>query len=213
MSVEQDDLIGVPAETAARLVGITLPRLYSWETTGLVRPAVHRELSPRNVVRLYAFQQLVELFVVRQLEIEHELHIQHIMFVVNAVRSDDHPRPLSSLRWAVSNGEICVEYPDGGWINDRRPSQGVFIQTLDLELIRTNVRSAVRSGRDPADVGKAEKRRGVRGSRPVFAGTRTPVATVQAYLRQGYEVERILESLPHLEREDIEYARRELGAA
>ena len=39
---------------------------------------------------------------------------------------------------------------------------------------------------------------GIQGGQPVIAGTRTPVATIVGYYKQGLSVEEILEGLPHL---------------
>jgi uncharacterized protein (DUF433 family) len=53
-----------------------------------------------------------------------------------------------------------------------------------------------------------DRRRGVHASAPVFAGTRIRVATVQRYLRHGYDTGAILAAFPDLRREDVEAARR-----
>ena len=58
------------------------------------------------------------------------------------------------------------------------------------------------------EAGHVERRRGVLGSKAVFAGTRVPVAAVETYLERGLSEERILEAFPELTREDVEAARR-----
>jgi uncharacterized protein (DUF433 family) len=45
------------------------------------------------------------------------------------------------------------------------------------------------------------------GSKPVFAGTRIPVATVKRYLDAGYDAEAIFREYPSLTSADIEAAR------
>jgi uncharacterized protein (DUF433 family) len=47
----------------------------------------------------------------------------------------------------------------------------------------------------------------VLGYKPVFAGTRVPVAAVMPYLQRGLPVEEILEAFPQLTEKDIEVAR------
>ena len=59
----------------------------------------------------------------------------------------------------------------------------------------------------------SSRRRGVLGSKAVFAGTRVPVAAVEAYLERGLPDERILEAFPELTREDVEAARRSRASA
>ena len=44
----------VRAPTAARIAGISSQRLWYWEKTNLVGPAVVRRISERNIVRLYS---------------------------------------------------------------------------------------------------------------------------------------------------------------
>jgi uncharacterized protein (DUF433 family) len=39
---------------------------------------------------------------------------------------------------------------------------------------------------------------GIQGGQPIIAGTRTPVATIVGYYKQGLSVEEIPEGLPHL---------------
>jgi DNA-binding transcriptional MerR regulator len=211
-----DELIGVPATTAAKVARVSMQRLHRWEERGLVRPSVRRDLSKRNVVRIYAFPQLVELFVVRDLE-DRGLHIRHIGAVVDGVRSPQFLAPLRELRWAIAGGkrkEVLLGYPDGTWSSgERKRDQIVMEGILDLDHIRASVREAVKRTRDAVDEGRAVKRRGVMGSKPVFAGTRTPVSSVQAFVKRGYDNDRILRAYPHLSLADVEYARQELGAA
>jgi uncharacterized protein (DUF433 family) len=110
------------------------------------------------------------------------------------------------LAWGVSGHEVFVGYPDGSWVGDRRPDQGVLIETLDLEQIRGDARKSAQQR--PADaIGVSEKRRGRMGSKEVFAGTRIPVAAVIEYIRRGASDQRILEGFPDLRADDITHAR------
>lgn len=86
----------------------------------------------------------------------------------------------------------------------------VISQVLDLEQIRATAR---RAAKERAGVpGEVEARRATLGSKPVFAGTRIPVAAVQAYLQRGVSDEEIFEAYPLLEPADIETARRMMHA-
>jgi uncharacterized protein (DUF433 family) len=51
------------------------------------------------------------------------------------------------------------------------------------------------------------------GHKPVFAGTRIPVAAVVTYLKRGLPVEEILEAFPQLTKADIEAARNHADVA
>lgn len=57
-----------------------------------------------------------------------------------------------------------------------------------------------------ASVGRndpCEKRRKVQASKPVFRGTRVPVAAVRRYLQAGKTIQEILDAFPSLTEEDI----------
>ncbi len=110
------------------------------------------------------------------------------------------------LGWGVASGEIFVGDPDDGWIGDKRPTQNVLMETLDLDEIRSDARRAARER--PRDLsGTVESRRGKLGSKDVFAGTRIPVSAVVEYLERGASKQRILDGFPDLRSEDIDYAR------
>lgn len=199
-----DELVGVSAARAAELTDISRRRLLVWANIGLVDPAVRRRVGGREV-RLYGFEQLVELRMVRALE-DAGRPTQQIHWVVDAYRSFS-PYPLRELTWAVSGREIFVQFPDGHWHGGNQPGQGVMHQVLDLERIRTHLRRDLSRPRRH-ERGNIEKRRGTLGSKPVFEGTRTPVAAVQSYLKRDIPEKEILEAFPHLSSEDIEAARR-----
>jgi uncharacterized protein (DUF433 family) len=198
----REELVGMSAERAAALTGISTRRLKSWHQIGLVSPRVDAQLSPRTVVRLYGFDQLVELLVAHDI-VQRGHSVRQVRSFVDVLRAD-HPKPLRQLRWAVEGDELFVQFPDGTWYGDRRPTQSVLAETIDLDEVRARVHEGlVRPGR-PGDV---ERRRGAMGGKPVFAGTRTPVAAVRTYLARGASDREILEAFPHLTKADIQTAR------
>ena len=62
-----DDLLPATPDTAARLAGVTVGQINYWRETGLIEPAVARQISARDEVRLYDFMGLVELRIVAAL--------------------------------------------------------------------------------------------------------------------------------------------------
>ncbi len=200
-----DELIGVSRSTAARVIGINERRLRAWNDRGLVSPSLVTELGSRSIWT-FSLEDLVQGRVVKELE-DRGISVRHIRRVVEAVRSSTQPRPLASLVWGVAGHEIFVGYPDDSWVGDRRPSQNVFIETLDLETIRGDARRAAQE-RQLDDIGAVESRRGKLGSKDVFAGTRIPVSAVVEYIERGASDERILQGFPDLRSEDIDSARR-----
>jgi uncharacterized protein (DUF433 family) len=206
-----DDELAVTEARAAKMVGFSVRRLRGWASRSIVGPGVERRLSERNTVRLYRFQDLVELHVAKEL-LDHGRSPQQIRKVVHHLRSRDYEAPLRQLVFAVQGDRIYFQHPDGTWEGDRAPDQIVLHSVLDLEGIRALVRRAVAPDRQRR-AGKLVQRRGVVGGKPVFEGTRIPVTAIEPYLRRGLPDERILEAFPLLTEADIEAARRMLASA
>jgi uncharacterized protein (DUF433 family) len=80
-----------------------------------------------------------------------------------------------------------------------------------LDVVRARIQQDTK--RRGEDSGRVERRRKVHGSKPVFAGTRIPVASVQHYLRQGCAVNEILAAYPELTPADVAAARQDLVVA
>jgi uncharacterized protein (DUF433 family) len=119
---------------------------------------------------------------------------------------------LRELRFAVSCDRVYFQHPGGLWEGDQAPDQIVLYQVLSLEAMKARIRRSVRPSREH-EAGHVERRRGVLGSKAVFAGTRVPVAAVEACLERDLPDERILEAFPELTREDVEAARHSRASA
>jgi len=203
-------LIALSERRAVALAGVSTRRLRSWDELALVSPGITRALSPRAQVRLYTFQDLVELLVVAEL-VRRDFHTRTIRRVVERLRHE-YDRPLRQLVFATAGGEIYFQHSDGEWEGDRAKDQIVLESVIiDLDVVRARIQQDTK--RRSEDSGRVERRRKVHGSKPVFAGTRIPVESVQRYLRLGYEVKEILAAYPELTAEDVEAARQDLVVA
>jgi MerR HTH family regulatory protein len=69
MAQAMEDALAVSDKRAAKLAGVSMRQLRYWEQIGLVVPSVKEQISPRNTVRLYTFQDLLELLVAAELRI------------------------------------------------------------------------------------------------------------------------------------------------
>lgn len=197
------DVLAIPDRRAAKLARITMRQLRYWEQTGLIIPSIKRQISPRNTVRLYGYQDLLGLLVAA--ELRHRVSLQHIRRIVAQLHDRGFADPLRELRFATHGNDVYFQYPDGSWSGDPAPDQVIFHQVIALDPLRQRIPTA--SQRDPDTIGKVVRRRGVLGGKPIFAGTRIPVATVQRYLEAGYETQAIIEEYPSLTPADIEAAR------
>ena len=99
-----DRLVALPARAAARLAAVSARRLRGWEDRGLVEPSVRRQLSERNTVRLYGFQDLLGVLIVRELS-DHGAHPRTIGRLVDHLRGH-YERPLTQVRWAVGSKPV-----------------------------------------------------------------------------------------------------------
>jgi uncharacterized protein (DUF433 family) len=208
--VVDEQLLAVTRDTAAKIAHLTHRRVDYWAETGLVSPSVDRKLSPRRRVRLYGFLDLIALAVAAELT-ERGASLQHVRQIVRRLKARGYKHPLTELKYATAGKQIYFQLEDGTWEGGLRPDQIVFHQVLNLQPIRNRIARAV--ARDHQQVGRIEKRRGVRGSKPVLAGTRIPVASVQRYLEAGRSTADVLEAYPDLTEADIEAVRRDVVVA
>lgn len=207
MSVAGDAERAYTVETAMRISGATRRQIDYWASTGLVPPATERLVGARRRVRLWGFQELVELLVVVRLK-ERGASLQSIRKLVNHIRSQQAAeRPLSEITFGVDRETDELYWTDerGHTSSAKRPAELVLSEVLDLEEVRHEIRTARTRGR--SEVGKLSRRRGLLGQQPVFAGTRTPVAALRPYFERDYPDERILAAFPHLDPLDVEVAR------
>ena len=202
MSHSDDDMM-VPDKRACEIAGISPQRLRYWEKTDLIKPDIEREISSRNIVRLYSLPRLVELVVAS--ELRHQgVSLQHIRGIISHLRRQGYESPLREVRFALSGEQVLFQHGDGTWEDSRRPFQGVMWQVIDLQAIRSRVQGRLQ--RSGTHAGVVEKRRKVQASKPVFRGTRVPVEAVRGYLKAGKTTKEILDAFPSLTKEDIKAA-------
>ncbi|HEY7477157.1 MAG TPA: MerR family transcriptional regulator [Actinomycetota bacterium] len=110
-----------------KIVGITYRQLDYWARTGLVVPSV-RDATGSGTQRLYSFQDLVTLRVIKNL-IDTGVSLQRIRKAVEHLRSMD--RPLAEVT-LVSDGSGVYEAHSAEAVVDLlRQGQGVFAIAVD----------------------------------------------------------------------------------
>jgi DNA-binding transcriptional MerR regulator len=84
-----DELIVLPEDALVEAAHLSRQRLRRWgKEFKLARPSLTREISPRNVVRLYRFEDAVEVLVVKEL-LESGKSIQQIRKLVRYLRQEE----------------------------------------------------------------------------------------------------------------------------
>src|SRR5216683_1351836 len=139
MASATEELLAFPDTRARQLARVSIRRLRYWEETGLVVPSIRRQLSPKNTVRLYSFQDLMSLLVVAHL------------------RSRGYEAPLRELTFATLGQEIYFQYANGSWEGDLRPDQIVLEKVLRLDRLRARITRAAERQAD--DAGQVVKKR------------------------------------------------------
>jgi DNA-binding transcriptional MerR regulator len=184
----------------AEMADVKPNRLSYWERSGLVH-AHEGEGRGSRKVRLYDYQDALTVLILA--ELREVVSLQHIRQIVAHLR--DRRFDVPEVKFATAGKRVFFQLPDGAWEDVRDPSQIVLHQTLDLRPLRARLAAA--GARRSEDVGRVERRRGARGSQPLVAGTRVPVAAVQRFIAAGASQERILEAYPALMEEDVEVIR------
>jgi len=196
------------SQQVMRLSGITKRRLDYWIEKGIVTPDIDRARG-RGRVRLFSFANLVEFRVAAWLR--DKVSLQLIGKIVQRLRAEETLRPLARVTFAVIEDHVrgrprhrvVAQQANGSW-EEWHSSQKIMEITVPLGTFEEELRRlAQEDRRGSRQVGKTERRRGVLGSAEVIAGTRVPTSAIWSLREAGYNVERILDSYPGLEREDV----------
>ncbi|HEV3356671.1 MAG TPA: DUF433 domain-containing protein [Pseudonocardiaceae bacterium] len=206
MTVEER-LVAVTRETAAKIARLSTRQVDYWAKTDLVPASIDGAISAHRRVHLYSFLDLLALTVAAELK-QRGVSLQHIRQIVRRLKARGYERPLTQLTYATVDKQVYFQGEDGTWEGGLRPDQIVLHEVLNLQPIRDRITEGVH--RDRAQVGRTERRRGAVGNKPVLAGTRIPVDTVERYLQAGRSAAEVLEAYPDLTEADIDAVRRDM---
>jgi uncharacterized protein (DUF433 family) len=200
--------MAVPRDAAARIARLSVRKVDYWACTGLIEPTVDTQGSTGRV-RLYGFLDLLALVVAAELN-DRGVSVRRIRQIVGRLKSRGYDHSLSQLTFAAIGNRVYFQHDDGTWEGDLRLDQLVLREVLDLQPLRRRIAEGAR--RDEALIGKVERRRGAMGNKPLLAGTRVPVETVQRYLAAGRSIDDVLEAFPMLTVSDVEAVQRQTVA-
>jgi uncharacterized protein (DUF433 family) len=125
--------------------------------------------------------------------------------VVEHLHTLDYSHPLSQIHFWSVDGRLF--FREAGTVREgSAPSQtiaefivpvGEIVRELDAQIVKLE---------GERRVGTIERRRGVLGSKPVIAGTRIPIQTIQRLRDDGADEAEILELYPDLTPADVHAA-------
>lgn len=188
-------------DQVTRLTGLTPRQLTYWDATGFFAPEYADPDRRSRLARLYSFRDVVGLRVLHQLRHHHDVPLPHLREVARRLaqgRTDF----WATKRLKVWNRRVHVEDVGSGRAEDALDGQGVLFPLPDVAREVADGIAALRR-RDPATVGRIERRRGVVGNAAVVAGTRVPVAAVQDFLRAGATPSQVVAEYPLLTEADV----------
>jgi len=106
----------------------------------------------------------------------------------------------------ILNRRVVFHNPETDQKEDVVSGQGIL--QIPLRVVSGDMEKAVRSlrERDAATIGHITRHRGTANNRPIIAGTRIPVKSIQAFSKAGYSIDQIRDQYPILTVEDVRAA-------
>lgn len=190
-------------EQVHKLTGLSPGNLIDWDASGFFSPSYAYEKRRSPYSRIYSFEDVVGLRTLAMLR--ERVSMQHLKEAATRLKAHN-GKPWSQLTLYVLNGEVHFKRPDSGIIEGA--VSGQYGATIPLESVATEMRAKAEElkKRDPATVGKFDRKRFVMGGAPVIAGTRILVESVRSLADAGYTPAQILREYPDLELADVHAA-------
>jgi DNA-binding transcriptional MerR regulator/uncharacterized protein (DUF433 family) len=201
-SVEHLQHRAFTSERVRALTGLSPRQLQYWDEQGFLSPSLRRKRG-KGRRRLYDFRDLVSLRVAADLR-KQGISLQLIRRAVAHLRDLDYRHPPSELRFWQEDGNLYFE--EAGTVREaRQPGQTIAWFYVPLAAIVTELEHGIVE-LDARPHGQVERRRGVLASKPLIAGTRIPVESIQRLHADGADEPEILRLYPDLTEEDVRAA-------
>lgn len=193
-------------EHVERLTGVTQRQLKYWDDTDFFKPehAYENRRSPYS--RIYSFQDVVALRVLKQLRSQHDISLQHLRKVGDELKARSGEVWAKTVLYVVKN-EVVFNDPETG--RPRGIVSGQYIApTIVLERVIGDVSRDAKGlmRRDPATIGKIGKHRYIAHNAPTVQGTRIPTRAIKAFHDEGFSTAQILKQYPSLTEADVRAA-------
>jgi DNA-binding transcriptional MerR regulator len=136
---------GFRVPEVCKIVGITYRQLDYWARTGLVTPSI-RDASGSGSQRLYSFQDLVSLRVIKTL-LDTGISLQRVRKAVDHLKSMD--RPVAGVTLMSDGHSVYEAHSPEAVVDLLRQGQGVFAIAVDRvwDDVETAILEARRDGR------------------------------------------------------------------
>lgn len=192
------------ADQVVKLTGLTVRQLAYWDDTGFFKPQYASENRRSPYSRIYSFSDIVGLRTISLLKNGYNVSLKHLKDTAEKL-SRYTKKPWSEIKLAVWNREVTWIDPDTGKPASVLSGQFILFELIDVIEDMKQKTESLRT-RSSDEIGKVVRKRNIAHNRPVFAGTRIPVAAVRNFADAGYSVDAILREYPSLTKEDLEAA-------
>jgi DNA-binding transcriptional MerR regulator len=190
-------------EQVARLANVSVSQLRYWDQTGFFKPSLGTENRRLKYSRIYTFVDVVGLRTLSVLLNEYNVSVRYLRKVRDTL---SRPQEL----WAdttlyIIGRKVYLEEPDIDTF--REPTSGqLALKKFPMRRVIGEVTEAINKSRerDASRIGHVEAQRFVSRNVQIISGTRIPVATIKAFVEDGFDVDQILSEFPSLTRQDVE---------
>lgn len=188
----------ISLETAARIGQVSEGQARRWARDGIAEPSVVYNRAGYRHSFIYSPDDVVALRAVGELRRRFSIPLKSAREVVRRIQARN-GTPWEDLSFQIVDRQVQFIKPSV------RPSDESSAIVFEIEPLATDVMRAVAqlSQRNPAHVGKIERRRDVMNGQPVVKGTRVPVSTIVNLAAAGWDEDQIVASYPALVPDDV----------
>jgi uncharacterized protein (DUF433 family) len=205
MTMKQSTLIAAFGEKhVARLTGLTLGQLRSWDRVGFFQPRYAYEHRSAPYSRVYSFQDVVGLRTIAVLMKDHGVSLQKLRKVAEELTKRGY-RHWADVKLYVVKAQVHFRPPKSNEVEGVWDGQLAMVPIIDV-ISDVEARVQKLKKRDVAQVGHVERSKYVVRNSAVIAGTRIPTATIRRFKQAGYTAEQIIKQYPTLTLEDVHAA-------
>lgn len=198
-------------EQASRLTGLSVGRLRYWDRTGFFSPSLAAENRRVAFSRVYTFNDLLSLQVLKKLLDDMHCSLQHLRDVKAELQKLDDGGWTSTTLF-VLNKRVVFHDPSLDEFYEPVSNQKVF--RIPLQIVHSNMKAAVEKlwERPEATIGHFERKRRVAYNAEVISGTRVTVQSIIDFIEAGYSDEEIVEEFPIIDIRDVRSVREKRAA-
>lgn len=191
-------------DQVARLTGLSVAQLTRWDRNGFFHPAFADPNRRRPYSRIYSENDVVVLRIVAMLR-EAGVPLARLTPVVDQLAPNE-DRDLARCALYVVGKHIFFALQEATAFVESGKTDPLTV--IDVGTVIAELEEGVQrlGERQPDEIGKVIRKRGIMSGVPIVAGTRIPTDTIAWFHDHGYSLAEILENFPRLTPQDVDAA-------